>query len=60
MLLRILIVVVCVTGWLFMVEGADTTIIGEDTRVIDGDTLKVKGLDARLQESMLRRTLCKH
>ena len=49
MLLRILIVVVCVAGWLPSVEGADTTIIGGETRVIDGDTLEVKGERVRLQ-----------
>ena len=49
MLLRILIVVVCVAGWLPSVEGTDTTIIGGETRVIDGDTLEVKGERVRLQ-----------
>ncbi len=49
MLSRILIIVVCVAGWLLAVEGADTTIIGDETRVIDGDTLEVKGERVRLQ-----------
>ena len=49
LLSRILIIVVCVAGWLLAVEGADTTIIGGETRVIDGDTLEVKGERVRLQ-----------
>ena len=46
---RILIIVVCVAGWLLAAEGADTSIIGGETRVIDGDTLEVKGKRVRLQ-----------
>ena len=49
LLSRILIIIVCVAGWLLAVEGADTTIIGGETRVIDGDTLEVKGERVRLQ-----------
>ena len=46
----ILIVVVCMTCWLApLTEGADTTIIGGATRVIDGDTLMVIGERVRLK-----------
>ena len=49
-LLRTLIVVACMaSGLLPLVEGADTTINGGETRVIDGDTLEAKGERVRLQ-----------
>ena len=47
---RILIVVVCVACLpLKSVEGADTIMIGGETRVIDKDTLEVKGERVRLR-----------
>ena len=50
MLLRILILVACMATWLLpLVEGADTTVVVGQTRVIDGDTLEVKGQRVRLR-----------
>ena len=50
MLRHSLIVVVCTACWLSpSAEGTDTTIIGGMTRVIDADTLEVRGERVRLQ-----------